>query len=241
MKNNEFKDTLIKGFAEYNYNISGEQINKLVNFNQMVMDVNKHTNLTAIENGAESAKKHFLDSLNPAAISCISSAKKIIDVGSGAGFPGIPLSILKEQADFTLLDTRKKRCEFIESAVSELGLKNVTVLWGRAEELGKDKMHREQYDIACARALAAAPILLEYLSPFLKIGGHVLLYKGKEAENEIAQSQNAADILGIDKFAVIPYKITDDVSSYNMLYAEKIFPTPDKYPRKPGIALKRPL
>jgi len=239
--NKEFINTLRQGFAEYNYNVSNEQIDKLVLFNNLVMETNKHTNLTAIENGAESAKKHFLDSVNPIAMELVKKASTVIDIGSGAGFPGIPLAILHPSINFTLVDTRKKRCEFMELAVDELKLQNVRVIWKRAEELGKDTNYREQYDIACARALAAMPTLLEYLVPFVKENGYTMLYKGGLAEEELNSAQNAIDTLGMDKFTISPYTIFGESSQYAMVCAEKIRPTPTKYPRKSGLPSKRPL
>ncbi|MEX1376711.1 MAG: 16S rRNA (guanine(527)-N(7))-methyltransferase RsmG [Eubacteriales bacterium] len=237
----QFIETLISGFAEYKYNVSKEQLDKFVTFNKMVMSTNKHTNLTAIEDGAESAKKHFLDSVNPAAMEIVKNADSVIDIGSGAGFPGIPLAILNPQVQFTLVDTRQKRCEFMNSAVEELNLENTKIIWNRAEELGKDTEYREKFEIACARALAATPTLLEYLSPFVKIGGKVMLYKSKYTEEELSSSESAANILNISDFNIIPYSILGDNSSYNIILGKKTNATPIKYPRKSGIPTKRPL
>jgi len=238
---NNFADTLKRGFEYYHYNISEDQINKLILFNDLVMDTNKHTNLTSIENGFESAKKHFLDSVNPVAMNIVKGADSVIDVGSGAGFPGIPLAVLNQNICFTLLDTRKKRCEFMEHAVSFLKLSNVKIIWKRAEELGKDTKYREKYDIACARALASMPTLLEYLVPLVKLNGYVMLYKGGQAKNETDSAKTAAQILGINNFIISPYTLFDESSDYAIVYSKKTKNTPDKYPRKSGIPLKRPL
>ncbi|MBN2879268.1 MAG: 16S rRNA (guanine(527)-N(7))-methyltransferase RsmG [Clostridia bacterium] len=237
----EFIDTLIKGFEYYKYSIPQNKIDKLTLFNNLVMATNEHTNLTSIEDGASSAKRHFLDSLNPEALQIIKSANNVIDVGSGAGFPGIPLAVMHDEVRFTLLDTRKKRCEFMQEAVKQLNLKNVTVLWGRAEDYGKDTSYREKYDIACARALATVPVLLEYLSPFLSVGGAAMLYKGSSPEEEISSAKNALSALGMGEINTFLYSVYGDTSEYSMLCSVKINTTPDKYPRKAGIALKRPL
>jgi len=239
--NREFINTLKAGFTEYKYTVSDEQIDKLVLFNTLVMETNKHTNLTSIDDGAESAKKHFLDSINPVAMDLVKNAQRVIDIGSGAGFPGIPLAILNQVTQFTLVDTRKKRCEFMEFAINELRLDNVNVIWKRAEELGKDEKHREQYDIACARALATMPTLLEYLVPFVKLNGYTILYKGGLAEDELNSAQNAIDTLGMDKFTISPYAILGESSQYSIVHSTKIQPTPAKYPRKSGLPSKRPL
>jgi len=240
-QNAEFIDTLIKGFEYYKYSFSQDKIDKLALFNNLVMETNIHTNLTAIEDGESSAKRHFLDSLNPEALTLLKNANAVIDVGSGAGFPGIPLAVLHDDIRFTLLDTRKKRCEFMQEAVKQLNLNNVTVLWGRAEDYGKDESCREKFDAACARALAAVPVLLEYLSPFLRIGGSAMLYKGSSCEEEIHSAKNALYALGMDEIKISPYSVYGDTAEYYMLCSEKRKPTPDKYPRKAGIALKRPL
>lgn len=237
----DFIDTLSAGFAQYSYNVTPEQIEKLLLFNNMVMETNKHTNLTAIEDGAESAKKHFLDSLNPVAMDIIKSAKSVIDVGSGAGFPGIPLALMNETVHFTLVDTRKKRCYFMQEAADALNLKNVTVVWSRAEDMGKDQKYREFFDVACARALAAMPTLLEYLVPFVKVDGCTMLYKGGCANEEIAAAKNAIETLGMDNLEILPYTVLDETSQYSMVYGNKIRSTPLKYPRKAGMPTKRPL
>ena len=237
----EFTDILIKGFNFYNVETSGEQIKKMAEYNSMVMQANEHTNLTAIKDGKESAQKHFLDSANPQALKIISEAKNVIDIGSGAGFPGIVLAVMKPEVNFTLVDTRKKRCEFMESVKTHLGLSNVSIVWGRAEELGKMPLYREKFDAACARALAAMPVLLEYLAPFVKLGGCAMLYKGSIVDEEIAASETAASLLGFSSFTKLSYKLPEDGADLAVIKVVKYAETPSKYPRKPGIALKRPL
>lgn len=239
--NKEFIDILNKGFSEYKYTVSDEQINKLELFNDLVMQTNEHTNLTAITGSIESAKKHFLDSVNPIAMTLMKNSESVIDIGSGAGFPGIPLAVLNPDVLFTLVDTRKKRCDFMEYAVEHLKLNNITIVWKRAEDLGKDITYREQYDLACARALAAMPTLLEYLVPFVKLGGYTMLYKGSMAQDELNSAQNAIDTLGMGEFTIAPYSVYEESSKYAMVYGTKIKPTPVKYPRKSGMASKRPL
>lgn len=240
MKNN-FVDTLKSGFVEFNYNVSNEQIGKLALFNDLVMQTNEHTNLTAITDEVESAKKHFLDSVNPVALDLVKNASNVIDIGSGAGFPGIPLAVLNPSVSFTLVDTRKKRCEFMDSTVESLNLDNVNVIWKRAEELGKDANYREQYDIACARALAAMPTLLEYLVPFVKVKGHTMLYKGGLASEELQNAKNSIETLGMGEFTIAPYCIFGESSQYAMVIGQKKRDTPAKYPRRSGMPSKRPL
>lgn len=239
--NKAFKETLQQGLDSYGYDITAEQIDKLILFNTMVMQTNKHTNLTAIEDGASSARRHFLDSINPIANGIISKAKKVIDVGSGAGFPGIPLAILHPTISFDLLDTRKKRCEFMQDAISELSIPNANVLWARAESIGQNILHREKYDVACARALAAMPTLLEYLLPLIKVNGYAMLYKGPTPKDEISQATEAISILGGDYFTSKTYTIFGESNNYSMVYGKKIKPTPTKYPRKSGLPTKRPI
>lgn len=237
----DFLDTLSSGLDYYKYNISDNQMAKLILFNTLVMETNTHTNLTTIKDGADSAKKHFLDALNPIATDLISKAKKVIDVGSGAGFPGIPLAIMYPDVHFTLLDTLKKRCDFMQDSVVALELENVEIVWQRAETLGQTIGYREEFDVACARALASMPTLLEYLLPFIRVGGYAVFYKGKSPENEITQSANAMSLLGVDNFSIVPYTIFDETAHYCMVIGEKNRPTPAKYPRKAGLPTKRPL
>ncbi len=164
-------------------------------------------NLTAVTDDVESAKKHFLDSVNPPIMNMIASGDKVIDIGSGAGFPGIPLAIVRDDVHFTLLDTRQKRCEFLQSVVDELGLDNVNVIWDRAEVIGKFDEHREQYDIATARAVAAINVLSEYLLPFVKIDGHTAMYKLSHMEDELESGKAAIKVLGGEIDAVQSYTI----------------------------------
>ncbi len=236
-----FIDTLRVGLNTWQIDYTEEQIEKLVAFNRMMMAANEHMNLTAIPDGAPSAKKHFLDSLNPPALSMVRSAKSVIDVGSGAGFPGIPLSIMCPEVSFTLMDSRQKRIAFLDEVIAIVGISNAKTLLGRAESIGQDESHREQYDVACARAVASLPTLLEYLLPFVKIGGHTLCYKGTEVDDEIQQSEVATKTLGGDELILENYTLFSEKQKLSIITTSKICATSTKYPRKPGKPAKYPI
>lgn len=236
-----FLRVINEGLEQWEISLSGQQIERLEEFNKLVYRTNEHMNLTSIEDGEPSAKRHFLDSLNPHVLSKINDGCNVIDVGSGAGFPGIPLAIAKPKAQLTLLDARKKRAIFMQEAIVELGLKNVEIICDRAETVARKQHYREQYDIACARAVATMPVLLEYLVPFVKMGGEVVLYKTATPEDEIFASCNAVKVLGIEELLVRTYTVFGENANYSIVSGRKIHQSPTKYPRKSGTPTKRPL
>ena len=164
----------------------------------------------------------------------------MIDVGTGAGFPGIPLSIVKENTDIVLLDSLNKRINFLEEVKENFKLENITTIHGRAEEFGKNKNEREKYDIATSRAVAPLNILLEYLLPLVKVGGKAICMKGSNIE-EIENAKNALEILGgqIEKIEEITLPNSD--IKRNIIIVKKVKNTPSKYPRKPGTPSKEPI
>ena len=204
----------------------------------MLLEWNEKINLTAIIEPREIILKHFVDSLTIAKY--IKDDEKLIDVGTGAGFPGIPLSIVKENTDIVLLDSLNKRINFLEEVKENLKLENITTIHGRAEEFGKNKKERETYDIATSRAVAPLNILLEYLLPLVKVGGRAICMKGSNIE-EVENAKNALEILGgqIEKIEEITLPNSD--IKRNIIIVEKVKNTPLKYPRKPGTPSKEPI
>ena len=204
----------------------------------LLLEWNEKINLTAIIEPREVILKHFVDSLTIAKY--IKENEKLIDVGTGAGFPGIPLSIVKENTDIVLLDSLNKRINFLEEIKQNLKLKNITTIHGRAEEFGKNKKEREIYDIATSRAVAPLNILLEYLLPLVKVGGKAICMKGSNIE-EIENAKNALEILGgkIEKIEEITLPNSD--IKRNIIIVKKVKNTPSKYPRKPGTPSKEPI
>ena len=218
--------------------LTKEQIEKYYNYMDLLLEWNGKINLTAIIDPKEIILKHFVDSLTIAKY--IKDDEKLIDVGTGAGFPGIPLSIVKENTDIVLLDSLNKRINFLEEIKQNLKLKNITTIHGRAEEFGKNKNEREKYDIATSRAVASLNILLEYLLPLVKVGGRAICMKGSNIE-EVENAKNALEILGgkIEKIEEITLPNSD--IKRNIIIVEKVKSTPLKYPRKPGTPSKEPI
>ena len=218
--------------------LTKEQIEKYYNYMDLLLEWNGKINLTAIIDPKEIILKHFVDSLTIAKY--IKDDEKLIDVGTGAGFPGIPLSIVKENTDIVLLDSLNKRINFLQEVKENLKLENITTIHGRAEEFGKNKKEREKYDIATSRAVAPLNILLEYLLPLVKVGGRAICMKGSNIE-EIENAKNALEILGgkIEKIEEITLPNSD--IKRNIIIVKKVKNTPSKYPRKPGTPSKEPI
>ena len=205
---------------------------------QELLEWNKKINLTAIEDENEIILKHFIDSLTVQKY--IKNAQNIIDIGTGAGFPGIPLAIVNEKSNIVLLDSLNKRINFLNNVIQKLELSNVKAIHGRAEDLAKIVQHREKYDIVISRAVAPFNILLEYMLPFNKVNSYTIAMKGSNIE-EVDISNNALKKLGgkIEKIEKINLPNTD--IKRNIIIVRKIEETPKKFPRKAGIPKKEPL
>jgi len=209
---------------------------------------NEKFNLTAITDYDQVQVKHFLDSLTclladedlTKAI-CQQSGIRAIDVGAGAGFPGLPLKIVCPGLLLTLLEATGKKVGFLEHIVSRLGLAGVEVIKGRAEELGRDAAHREGYDLALARAVAALPVLVEYALPLCRQGGLFVAQKGAEGDAEARAAEGAIVTLGGALRRIVHLELPHLAEPRSLVVIEKIAPTPEKYPRRPGIPRKRPL
>ncbi len=233
-----FSEELEIAAKQIEIELTKEQIEKYYNYMNLLLEWNEKINLTAIIDPKEIILKHFVDSLTIAKY--IKDDEKMIDVGTGAGFPGIPLSIVKENIDIVLLDSLNKRINFLEEVKENLKLENITTIHGRAEEFGKNKKERETYDIATSRAVAPLNILLEYLLPLVKVGGKAICMKGSNIE-EIENAKNALEILGgqIEKIEEITLPNSD--IKRNIIIVKKVKNTPSKYPRKPGTPSKEPI
>lgn len=223
---------------EYNDN----KINQLISFYEMVVEKNKVMNLTGITEFDEFVYKHFLDSLIlEKAFPLIKNNISVIDVGTGAGFPGIPLAIIYDNAEFTLIDSLNKRVNFLNEVITALSIENVNAVAGRAEELGKNSSYREQYDLCVTRAVAEINLLSEYTLPFVKVGGKCIPYKSLQINDEIENGSKAISILGGEIDRVVEIDINGTDLYRNLLLINKIESTPSKYPRRPGIPKKKPL
>lgn len=229
-------------FSNYNIEVNNEQVEKFDNYFRLLIEWNKKINLTAIINYEDVIKKHFLDSILLLKVYSkdLFTSKNIIDVGTGAGFPGLPLAIMLPDAEFTLVDSLNKRIEFLKEVIDILKINNITLIHSRAEELGINSDHREKYDICVSRAVAALPLLLEYCSPFIKKEGVLYLYKSLKVEEEIESSKNSLFILNCSINNKILLAEEEDYQRC-ILEIKKENYTPDKYPRRPGKAKKKPL
>lgn len=208
---------------------------KLEAYYGLLLEGNARMNLTRVTAPREVAEKHFADSL--AAIPFLPQNANCIDIGAGAGFPGIPLLIARPDLKLTMLDSLQKRVVFLRETCAALGL-FATCIHARAEDVGQDLSHRERYDIALARAVAPLNVLLELCAPFVKLGGHCIAYKGRQAAEEAAGSARAADVLGL---SLTLREVPAGYGERALVIAEKRRHTPGQYPRKAGIPGKNPL
>ena len=219
--------------------LTEEQIRQFEAYRAGVLEWNEKVNLTAITDPEEFEMKHFADSVMSAGNDIMKNAQKIIDVGTGGGFPGIPLAILFPDKQFTLMDSLGKRIKIIDQLAKEIGIKNVELVHARAEDLAKKKEYREQYDVCVSRAVANLATLSEYCIPFVKIGGYFAPYKTAAAEEEIAEGKKALFILGGHLESVSEF--SDAELDHTILWIKKVKMTPVKYPRKAGTPSKEPL
>ena len=229
-------------FNQYEISITDYQIEQFNQYFELLVQWNEKINLTTITEYNDVVKKHFLDSCLLLKLYSVKDfiGKSIIDVGTGGGFPGIPLSIMMPDTNFVLMDSLNKRIDFLKKVVDILKLSNVKLVHGRAEDLGQDCAYREQFDICVSRAVAALPLLLEYCSPFIRKEGCLYLYKSKKVNEEIRDSENALHLLNCKIRDNIELVNEDDYLRY-LLEIEKVDHTPNKYPRKAGKPKKKPL
>lgn len=214
---------------------------QLERYMEGVLSWNEKVNLTAITDRDEFIIKHFLDSVLCCGFPEYESAKKIIDVGTGAGFPGIPLAVVSPEKQFILMDSLKKRLNIIDELTDSIGIQNVSTVHARAEELARNKEHREQYDLCVSRAVANLATLSEYCLPFIRQGGYLLAYKGPDADDEIAQAKKAVFLLGGQLERVESAPLNQYGLDHRILFIKKVRNTPAKYPRKAGTPSKDPL
>ena len=221
--------------------LTPSQVNMFAVYETILLDWNTRFNLTAITEPDSIRVKHFLDSLTCLRILPAQGEFSLIDVGTGAGFPGIPLKIFNPSIKLTLSESVGKKANFCRIAVEELQLTNVQVITGRAETIGQDKKFRECYDWAVARAVAPLSVLAEYLLPLVHIGGSMLAQKGGNVDIEITQAENAIKTMGGKLDSVIPITLPNGMGEHTLIRIRKITSTPEKYPRRPGIPKKSPL
>lgn len=221
--------------------ITDAQLEKLNRYKELVLEWNQKFNLTAITDDEEFDIKHFYDCLLPLKEAEVKEAKSIIDIGTGAGFPGIPLAIMMPEASFLLLDSLKKRIGFLEVVIEELGLNKVKAIHARAEELGRSPKYREKYDLCISRAVASLDTLSEYCIPFVKVGGYFVSMKGSSGMEEVKEAKNAIEQLGSKLKSAKEYELIEGDHKRFLVIVEKTKNTPKKYPRAGGKPKSKPL
>ncbi len=214
---------------------------KLEQYRNLLLEWNEHVNLTAITDPEEIRIKHFEDSLTCLKTDLFASGVKVIDVGTGAGFPGLPLAMARPDISVTLLDSLKKRLLFLDEVIRQTDTKNAVTVHARAEDGGRDKKLREQFDIVVSRAVSRLSVLCEYTLPYLKVGGTLIAMKGPSAEEELAEAKNAISVLGGGEVTLQKTALEDESLSHCLVLIKKVRPTPTTYPRKAGTPTKNPL
>lgn len=228
---------IIEEFKKVGITAGGGQADLFLSYMDFLLQENEKYNLTAITKPNEIVLKHFVDSC--LASPDIKANSHIIDIGAGAGFPSIPLAILRQDCRFVLVDSLKKRTDFLENLIEKLNLKNCSVVWSRSEDLALNGDYREVFDYCVARAVAQLNTLSEYCLPFVKVGGSMLAYKSKGVDEEIQQAKNAIKILGGSLQGI--KRLNLENMERNIVNIQKISPTPKKYPRKQNKPKTSPL
>ena len=233
--------TLIKGIEDLNMELDDDQRNSFILYKELLKEWNQKINITSITEDVEIDIKHFLDSLTPISTNLINGKKKLIDIGTGGGFPGIPLKIYNKDLEVTLLDSLNKRIIFLNEVIKSLNLTNIEAIHGRAEELGRKPKYREQYDICISRAVASLDTLSEYCMPFVKVGGYFISMKGPDVEEELRGSEKGINILGGKIISTEIVTLPESDIQHSLIIIEKIKETPTKYPRAGGKPRSNPL
>ncbi|AQM60855.1 16S rRNA (guanine(527)-N(7))-methyltransferase RsmG [Clostridium baratii] len=237
----DFYNIMKTAADEVNIEFNEDMYNKFIKYMRLVQEWNQKINLTAITEDEDFIKKHFIDCIKAFKSPELKNAKTVIDVGTGAGFPGMPIAILREDIEVTLLDSLNKRINFLDLVVRELGLKNVTTIHSRAEDGARNKNLRESFDIATSRAVANMAVLSEFCLPYVKISGYFVALKGPAIEEELENSKKALSVLGGKLLRVDETIIEDTDLNHNIVVVEKIKECPKIYPRKAGTVTKKPI
>jgi len=237
-------ELLVREANRLGLELTADQLARFRRYYEELVTWNTRVNLTTILEWEAVQVQHFLDSLTcvrvlPTAVQ--SSPYTIVDIGAGAGFPGVALKIALPHIRLTLVESVRKKAAFLQHLVQKLGLTEAEVLVLRAEEAGRQPVHREVYDMAVARAVAALPVLAEYMLPLVRIGGLAIAMKGREVEQEIAAAAGALALLGGQLQTTLPVDLPGLKERRHLVILDKVHPTPDKYPRRPGMPAKRPL
>lgn len=236
-----FFDLMNTAAKDVGIDLTKNQYEQFIKYMRLVQEWNEKINLTAIVEDEEFIKKHFIDCIKAFKSNAIKEAKTIVDVGTGAGFPGIPIAILHPEAKITLLDSLNKRINFLNLVIKELALDNVTTIHSRAEDGARDPKLREKFDVATSRAVANMAVLSEFCMPYVKRGGYFVALKGPSIDEELKNGRNAIKILGGEFKNIIEVSVEETNLKHNIVEVAKINKCPKEYPRKAGTVNKKPL
>ncbi len=234
-------ERLEEGLRQWNLSLNAVQRDRFLRFTRLLLEWNERMSLTSITEPERIAVEHYLDSLAPLAFNLIAAETSVVDVGTGAGFPGLPLAILCPDISVTLVDATRKKVNYLNEVCAELGLTNVSVVWGRAEDLARDPAFREGFDIAVARAFGALDVVWECTVPFVKVGGLAIAYKGPKVEEELPMGEKVAPLLGAQQERCYTFELPLSSLRRALVVARKVAPTPFRFPRRAGLPEKRPL
>ena len=237
----KFFDLMKEAANEVGLELTEVQYEQFIKYMRLLQEWNEKINLTAITEDEEVIKKHFIDCIKAFKSDAIKNARNIIDVGTGAGFPGLPIAIMNPNVEVTLLDSLNKRINYLNTVVRELGLKNVTTIHSRAEDGARKPELREKFDVATSRAVANMAVLSEFCMPYVKKGGYFVALKGPSIDEELENGSNAIKILGGELKDIIEISIEETDLKHNIVEVKKIKTCPKTYPRKAGTITKKPL
>lgn len=237
----DFYSLMYKSAEEVGLELSKEKYEKFMIYMRLLQEWNEKINLTAIVEDEEIIKKHFIDCIKAFKRCELKKANTLIDVGSGAGFPGLPIAIMKKDLKVTLLDSLNKRINFLNTVIAEIGLDNVLTIHSRAEDGARNKLLRESFDIATSRAVANMSVLAEFCLPYVKLGGNFIALKGPAIEQEIKDSKIAIKTLGGELIDISEVSIEDTELRHNLVVIKKVKVCSKTYPRKAGLITKNPI
>ena len=236
-------EQFVQELSKRNFKLNENQINQFNQYFTSLIETNKKVNLTRITEKDDVYLKHFFDSITPLFTfgEIFTKSQTLCDVGAGAGFPSIPLKIMVPELRVTIVDSLGKRLNFLQELVTQLDLKNVALVHGRAEDVGQNKQYREQFDIVTARAVANMAVLSEYCLPLVKKNGNFIALKGPKAEDELKLSQKALTTLGGKAIALKELQLPQSTEDRTLILVKKVQPTPKKYPRQAGTPHRKPI
>ncbi|EES91896.1 16S rRNA (guanine(527)-N(7))-methyltransferase RsmG [Clostridium botulinum] len=238
---NQYYDILNVAASSMGLEFNDKKYNQFIKYKDLLKDWNSKVNLTAITEDKEIIKKHFIDSMKIFQFEYLKKANRIIDIGTGGGFPGIPMKIIRPEVKMVLLDSLRKRINVLDDILCKIGIDDVETIHGRAEEFSRNPKYREQFDAVVSRAVANLAALSEFCLPYVKVGGYFVALKGPSVDEEVKIAKKAISILGGKLEEIREVEIENSDLKHNLVIIKKIKNTPKQYPRKAGTAIKKPL